>query len=279
MDKIAHIAQERPLLFVLLIILSWFFIGSVLVVASAMFFGISIVEDLPQITGTLGATLILLVIANRLGWLSEIRITRFGSWRVWLLVLGLCLYFIPAYWFAFFGDISFDIGIFTRSDVARQILLRDGIVGLVEETLFRGIILYVLVRAWGYTRRGIWVAVIVQGLFFGLFHILQVTVGMSIESVLVNIVSSAVSGIWWAALVLAFDSLWPAIVLHAASNSAVLVKGLTSAYIEPGTWAYTRAILLEIPLLIFGFWLLTRLPLHPESPAQSVQQEEGNPPD
>jgi membrane protease YdiL (CAAX protease family) len=270
---ITNIAQDRPLLFILLMLLCWFLISAVLVVASASIFDIPLTDDLPQIIGPLGSTVVLLSVVNRLGWLSEIGITRFGRWRSWLLVLALGLFFIIAYLYAFFSNISFDIGIFIRSDAAREVLLRNGIVGFVEETLFRGIILFTLVRVWGGSRRGLWIAVIVQAAIFGLFHILQALVGIPLSSVWIVMINSMVSGIWWAALVLAFGSLWPVIFLHAASNTAVLVKGLSSVYIQPATWVYTRATLLEIPLLVYGLWLLTRVQLRTESPEDTPREE------
>jgi len=71
-------------------------------------------------------------------------------------------------------------------------------------------------------------------------------------------INSFLSGIWWGVMVLRWKSLWPIIVLHSLSNVSVLVKGISSAYIEPDTTAYARAMLLEIPLLALAVWLLLR---------------------
>ena len=262
MNTIKTFAEKRPFVFVVLVLLTWFFLGAVLVFGSAALLRVSIVEDVPQIIGTLGATFVLLVIMGRMGWLRSIGIARFGGWRVWLMVLPLLVYMILAYWYGFFGDVSFDFGVFARSDEARRILVRDGIVGFVEETLFRGIVLYALVRVWGKSRGGLIASVIVQAALFGALHMLHVGAGSPSVTVLMVVMNSFLSGIWWGVIVLRWESLWPAIVLHGLSNASVLTKGISSAYIEPATTAYIRATLLEIPLLVLGVWLLLRAPTH-----------------
>jgi membrane protease YdiL (CAAX protease family) len=257
-DTIEMLAKNRPLVFVLLTLLIWLFLGAVLVVGSAALLRVPIIEDVPQMIGTLGATFVLLVIAGRMGWLRSMGIASFGGWRVWLMAIPLLVYMIPAYLYGFFGDVSFDLSVFARSDAARRILVRDGIVGFVEETLFRGIILYALVRAWGKSKGGLIASVIVQAALFGVLHVLQIVAGSSLVTALMVTMNSFVSGIWWGVMVLRWGSLWPVIVLHSLSNISVLVKGMSSAYIEPATTAYARATLLEVPLLALGVWLLLR---------------------
>lgn len=269
MDAIKAFAEKRPLAFVLLIFLFWFLVGAILAVGSAATLGVPIIEDVPQMVGTLGATFVLLVIAGRMGWLRSIGITRFGGWRVWLMAIPLLAYMIFAYLYGFFGDVSFDFGVFGRSEEARGILLRDGIVGFVEETLFRGIILYALVRVWGRSKRGIIVSVIVQAALFGVLHVLQVITGSSLTTALMVMLNSFLSAIWWGVMVLQWRSLWPVILFHSLSNISVLVKGIASAYIEPAVAAYGRATLLEMPLVVLGIWLLVRTPLGSEMEGES----------
>jgi membrane protease YdiL (CAAX protease family) len=269
MVTIRAAAENRPLVFVLLILLFWLLVSAILVFGSAAILGVPIIYDVPQMVGTLGATFILLVIAGRMGWLGSIGITRFGSWRVWLMAIPMLGYLIFAYLFGFFGDVTFDFGIFSRSEAAREILIRDGIVGFVEETLFRGIILYVLVRAWGKSKQGIFLSVIVQAALFGILHVLQIMAGIPLVISLMVIVNGFLSGIWWGAMTLRWRSLWPVILLHAFSNISVLVKGISSPFIEPSAAAYGRAILLEIPLVVLAIWLLFRTQLGSEVVGES----------
>jgi membrane protease YdiL (CAAX protease family) len=181
------------------------------------------------------------------------------------MVIPLLVYMIFAYWYGFFGNVSFDWSVFARSGEARRMLVREGIVGFVEETIFRGIILYALVRVWGRSRSGLIASVIVQAALFGALHILHAGVGSPLSTVLMVVTNCFLSGIWWGAIVLRWENLWPTIVLHGLSNASVLIKGLSSASIEPVTTAYIRATVFEIPLLILGLWLLLRTPMYSES--------------
>lgn len=265
MNPIETLAEKRPFVFALLMILTWFFLGAILVFGSAALLHVSIVEDIPQTIGTLGATFALLAITARMGWWRSIGIARLGGWRVWLITLPLLIYMILAYWYGFFGNLSFDPGIFARSAEARGMLARESIVGFVEETLFRGIILYALARVWGRSRNGLIASVIVQAALFGGLHMLHAGAGSPLGMVLMVVMNSFVSGIWWGVIVLRWKSLWPTIMLHGLSNASVLIKGVSSAYIEPVTTAYIRATALELPLLILGLWLLLRTPMHHET--------------
>jgi len=260
MDAIKIFAERRPLAFALSVLLVWFLVGAVLAVGSATLLQVPVVENVPQMIGTLGATFILLVIAGRMGWLRAVGIARFGNWRVWLVAIPMLVYMIVAYLYGFFGDVSFDLGVFVRSAAARMILLRDGVVGFVEETLFRGIILYALVRVWGKSKRGLMTSVVVQAALFGALHVLQIVAGSSLTTALLVMLNSFLSGIWWGALALCWRSLWPVILFHSLSNASVLVRGISSAPVEPAAAAYARATLLEIPLLALGIWLLLRTP-------------------
>lgn len=269
MAAIKTFTEKRPLISVLLILLFWFLASGLLATASAAVLDVPMTEAVPQMIGTLGATLVLLAIAGWLGWLSSIGILRLGSWQLWLITIPLFAYLIMAYLYGFFGDLSFDFGIFARSETAREMLLRGGIVGFVEETLFRGIILYVLVRAWGGSKRGLLLSVLVQAALFAVPHLLQAMAGSSWDQVFMVIVNGFVSGVWWGVLVLLGGSLWPVMLLHGLSNLSVQVKSLSSASIEPAIAAYGRATLLELPLALLAIWLLLRAPLGSESEAES----------
>jgi membrane protease YdiL (CAAX protease family) len=264
MNTIKTLAEKRPFVFALLTILAWFFLGAVLAFGSAALLQVPIVEDVPQSIGMLGATFALLAIMGRMGWWRSIGIARFGGWRVWLITLLLLTYMILAYWYGFFGNVSFDPDIFVRSAEARGMLAREGIVGFVEETLFRGIILYALARVWGRSRNGLIASVIVQAALFGALHMLHAGAGSPLSTALMVVMNSFVSAVWWGIVVLRWKSLWPTIVLHGLSNASVMIKGLSSASIEPVTMAYIQATALELPLLILGLWLLWRTPTHSE---------------
>jgi membrane protease YdiL (CAAX protease family) len=132
-------------------------------------------------------------------------------------------------------------------------------VGFVEETVFRGIILYALVRVWGTTKPRLFAAVVVQAALFGIPHVLQAFVGLSPLTALVNVANTFVSGLWLGLLVLSVGTLWPAMVLHAVSNAAIIIQGLSSPSIEPSALGYIRATLFELVLVLLGTWIILRV--------------------
>jgi membrane protease YdiL (CAAX protease family) len=269
MAAINAFAAKRPLAFVLLTLLFWLLVSGMLAAASGALLDLPVIDAVPQMIGSLGATLVLLAIAGWLGWLPSIGILSLGGWRLWLITIPLLAYLLAAYLYGFFGDLSFEFGIFARSETARGLLLRQGIVGFVEETVFRGIILYALVRAWGRSKRGLLLSVLVQAALFAAPHLLQAGAGISWTQVLMVIVNGFVSGIWWGVLVLLGGSLWSVVLLHGLSNLSVQVRSLSSASIEPALAAYGRATLLELPLALLAIWLLLRAPLGSESDTES----------
>jgi membrane protease YdiL (CAAX protease family) len=256
-----RLATEHPLLFVLAVLLGWIVSSGLLALAAAALLGTELASDLAQSVGTLTATgLLLLLLAWRLGWLRSTGITRLGGWRVWLLTLAILFFYYVAYRYAFFGTLASDLGYLLRLPAAWRTLLRHLVVGTVEEILFRGILLYALVRVWGTTRRGLFAAILTPALLFGSLHILQLTSGNSLPSTLLTILIGIFSGIWLGALVLRWGSIWPAVAIHAFSNAVVNVGALAVPGYVPPTSAFLLAAVLEVPFVLWGIACLLRLP-------------------
>jgi len=66
-------------------------------------------------------------------------------------------------------------------------------VGIAEEFLFRGILLFVLVRAWGRNRTGALRAVLVTSVVFGLIHATPALVGEDLGYVTANLLGTIIS--------------------------------------------------------------------------------------
>jgi membrane protease YdiL (CAAX protease family) len=145
-------------------------------------------------------------------------------------------------------------------------------VGFVEETVFRGVLLYALVRVWGRTKRGLVAAVVIQAALFAVPHVLQAFVGVSPLTALVNVANTFVSGLWLGLLVLGVGTLWPGIVLHALSNAAILIKGLSSPWVDPATLGYVRVALFELLLVLLGAWIILRARTVSSLPSQELSR-------
>ncbi len=274
-----RLATEHPLLFVIAVLLGWLASGLLASLAAAALLDTGLTSALAQSLGTLTATGLILLLAWRLDWLRPAGITRLGGWRVWLVALTIMLYFYAAYRYAFFGTLASDLAYLLRLPETWGVVLRQMVVGTVEETLFRGVLLYALVRVWGTTRRGLFAAILTPALLFGSLHILQLATGNSLSGTLVTMVIGLFSGIWMGALVLRWGTIWPGVAIHAFSNAVVNIGALAVIDFAPSTSAFLLAALLEIPLVLLGIWWLLRLPLvgnpasgEPQAPEQSHRE-------
>lgn len=99
-------------------------------------------------------------------------------------------------------------------------------VGFFEEVLFRGWALYILLQAWGATRRGLVTACIVQALLFGPLHLLNALGDEPIMLVLSNTVFATIVGIAFGAAYAYSRSLWTCVTIHTLINMAASANGV-----------------------------------------------------
>ena len=258
MKSVLEFSERRPLIFVLIIIMAWMSLVFVVALLLGNLLSKPIADPLIQAVGTLVATLLLLLGAYHIGWINRIGITNFGSSSSWIAILLLSIYVLLGGFYAFFGEFSFQFGSLLGQE-AWPILLQGLRAGFVEEVVFRGIILYSLIRVWGKTNRGIVTALFVQAVLFALPHAFQVLADVTPTSALSNVLATLTFGLWTGTLVVAVGSLWPAIFVHAVSNSFTLIKGLSSAWIAPYYLGYLRGVLFELPLVLIGLWIVLKL--------------------
>ena len=159
MNEISRLADKRPLAFGLLALLTWIVLNLLIAAVAAFLLKASLTTPYVQVVSTLGATCILLWLVSRLGGFGKLGITNFGTWSTWVITLLVAVYVVLVGWYAFFGETSFEFRSLVDTHHARLIVLQQLPVGFVEETVFRGIILFALVRVWGQTKRGLVAAV------------------------------------------------------------------------------------------------------------------------
>ena len=86
------------------------------------------------------------------------------------------------------------------------------LVGFVEETYFRGMMLRALLI------RGPWQAVIISSLLFGIAHPFNLLAGANLAATLLQVVYAFALGMMYAALVLRTQTILPLIVTHGLTN-------------------------------------------------------------
>ncbi len=93
-------------------------------------------------------------------------------------------------------------------------------IGFVEESLYRGLLLFILLKVWGRTRSGLMAACVVQALLFGSLHVLNLLGGAPLMPTVFNAVFATIVGMAFGAAYAYSGSLWTCIVLHAAIDMA-----------------------------------------------------------
>jgi membrane protease YdiL (CAAX protease family) len=139
-------------------------------------------------------------------------------------------------------------------------------IGFCEEVMGRGVVLSVMLRKWGNTRRGIYRAVLVSSVLFGAAHIFNLMAGrLPLLANLNQIVYSFVFGVVFAACFLRNNAIWPMIIMHAAIDFA---GGLRHIAVDGGTQTavanniITKAVstlIVSLPLFLYGVFILRKV--------------------
>ena len=141
-------------------------------------------------------------------------------------------------------------------------LLRNFSAGLWEELLFRGACFYLLYRAWGPSRGGLFRAATSQALLFSALHLVNVSEN-GVEAVLFQVPRAALAGIGFAGLLVCTRSIWPAVFLHAAINAtgsmASFFAGPTYSFPdESGLPGVLKMAVMFLFIGLPGLWCLSR---------------------
>jgi membrane protease YdiL (CAAX protease family) len=267
--NMTKITRHHPVVFTIVLTILWIVLLLVLMITVSTVFHIPYGEALAVSIARLAVTSCVLFLVWRLGWLKASGITKSGSWQVWLLSLGGLVFMAGSSLYSFYGSIAFDFSSLLRLPDARAAVTTHFVAGLSEEILFRGLVLYALIRVWGSTTRGVFGSVLLSSALFALVHLTQVfTYGTSLSSALVLVLQTFVISIWWGALVVMGGSIWPAVILHFVGNAVIAVQSLTTSLVEPGILAYTQLLWLSLPLGALAIGLLGKTTLHPVVPKE-----------
>jgi membrane protease YdiL (CAAX protease family) len=140
-------------------------------------------------------------------------------------------------------------------------------VGMIEEGFFRAAILVVLLAAWGQSKKGIYKAVIVSSVFFGVVHLMNLLFlfdGVDVlASTMAQIVYASLLGIFFAGLYLRNKNIWIIILIHALIDIA---GGLNQIAIRTGSVPASAGILevilqcaVIVPFGIYGLFVLRKV--------------------
>ncbi|MCA9935659.1 MAG: CPBP family intramembrane metalloprotease [Ardenticatenaceae bacterium] len=265
MKAFRRLAERRPVGFAFLLLLIWVVIAGLVNGLVITLFKTSLDNPIALQAGNLISTCVLLLMAQSLGWFHKIGIAKLGVPSIWLVTFALAIYIVLVGFYAFFEDFTFAFGTLYATQESRNILLQSLLAGFVEETVFRGVLLYAFVRVWGKTRRGIIASVMVQAALFGVLHSLQIFAGVTTDAAMANVLETFIFGILTGAVVLLGGTIWPAIFLHLVSNAFLLIKGLSSPWIDLAFIGYLRQASMESFVALICLWIVLK-----KKPAQHV---------
>ena len=95
--------------------------------------------------------------------------------------------------------------------------------GFFEEIVFRGIVLLLLIQKLPNTQKGMYLAIFISSLLFGLSHLVNLFGGIGLTDILLQVGYSFLMGLLWAVVYLKTKNIWWSILLHSTYNFFGLV--------------------------------------------------------
>lgn len=135
-------------------------------------------------------------------------------------------------------------------------------VGFVEETVYRGLILHILLR-----HKSVTAAVLTSSLLFSVTHVLNMLSGQSAEDTLVQLVYALLTGAALALLIVKNHNIIPLIIYHFIHN---LIQFLGQDGRGVSVWDYVILVI----LLLHCLWLVFSLKKNPVVPGVSGSTKE-----
>jgi len=191
------------------------------------------------------------------GWLRTAGYAFFGNKQVWLFVIPMIVYKIIFGIYAFTGSFQFSL---PSLGLTFAVIFFAFTTSLVEETMYRGLLLTAMVKAWGSTRRGLFTAAFLSGFFWASLHFFNLLI-RPFPVVALQVFGIMMVGFVYAAIVLSSGSIWPTIVFHWVINASVSLQAIQNPNFEETITAWTIFGLVVLPLVTVGFYLMFKVAL------------------
>ena len=146
--------------------------------------------------------------------------------------------------------------------------------GFVEELVCRGFILTIMLDKYGTTKKGVYKAVLLSSVLFGLLHFMNLLTGRgTFVQVGSQVLYAIFLGVFFSAIFIRCKSLWPAIIAHAVFDFMGSVQeiaiGSTFNNTMGGNATWQSALIslaILSPLFFYGLFLLRKAPLSENAP-------------
>ena len=231
MSNFKSFLTKHPVLSIISLAISWLVLIMIFAGIAASLLNKKLGDTTTLIIGHLAGIIYALILLRHLGWLKGAGITRSGTYQTWLITIIGTVYFALASLYSFYGKPAFDFSNLFNLSSSGGIMTMQTAVCIDEEMLFRGAILYILIRSWGNTQKGLFGSAILMSAIFALFHLIWfISSGISLATVFL-LAEAIIISIWWAAMVLIGGSIWPAFLAHFVVNTVVALQGISGTII------------------------------------------------
>jgi membrane protease YdiL (CAAX protease family) len=272
MKTYKHFAVNRPFLFGLSLVVLFSLLSTLTFPLTMPFPNSPRGGELGSGLAKLAVFLCFLFLLWKFGWLERAGFTRLGDWRGWLVMIPFLVYSIFVTVYAFTGDLRLE---FPRELADTSAVTGNYLIGsLLEETIYRGLVLVAMVLAWGQTRKGLFKAAFFSAFLFSMLHFFNLMINPFLPT-LIQAIGLTIPGFFYAAIVLKYKSIWPVVVFHWLTNLGLNLKvfGHLGFAATPEMWIWY--LVLKLPLAIYAAYLLWNLPV--EDTSNEITLEELGP--
>lgn len=183
----------------------------------------------------------------RFGWLRKAGFLRLGATWIWIVVLPLILYKSILSIRVFSGTFTFP---FPPPFITVGIITFALATSLLEETMYRGVLLTAMLKSWGRDRRGIILSAAVSGLFWGSLHLFNLLV-RPFPVVFFQVLYITMIGFSYAVFAVSGRSIWPAVLFHWVVNASVnLALSLNPSFEEHLAHYILLTIVSLVPFIV-----------------------------
>lgn len=198
------------------------------------------------------APLFLLAVVAWLGWWQQV------GFRSTAHLSSLRLLWLPALFLAVIFLLVAAKGL-PSAQTLGFIAVNTLLVGFSEELMFRGVLLH-----GARSRFSVVAAVAITAVMFGSVHVLNGLLTGDFPAAFAQALQATLFGVWIAALRLRLGSIWPVIVVHGLWDLGVFLLTTGTATADASAQAltlsaYLTPALLELPLFLYGLYLLRGL--------------------
>lgn len=139
--------------------------------------------------------------------------------------------------------------------------------------MYRGLLLTAMVKAWGSTRRGLLAAAVFSGLFFASTHFINLLI-RPFPLVALQVFGMTMVGFGYAAIAIKGGSIWPVVIFHWMVNASIGLQAIQIPNFEETTIAWAIFVLVMLPIVGVGIYLMRKLKVSPGSNKGDIYSEE-----